>query len=132
MRVGEKADPAERASGLYTEGMDMGRREFESNVAPATKPELADPIHHMEEKRTPEICNIAAGRGNIVDGAPPRHPEVDPAEYIWSMIKAGYGTRYGAVGVMEYVRGFCDEISAVALSNISGRCDKVASRMAGG
>ena len=85
----------------------------------------------MEEKRTPGICKIAVDRGNIVDGAPPRHPKVHQAEYIWSMIKAGYGTRYGAFGVVEDVRGFCGEISAVDLFNISGLCDKVASIMAG-
>ena len=32
---------------------------------------------------------------------------------------------------MAYVRSFCDEIIAVSLSNIVGRCDKVASSMAG-
>ena len=31
---------------------------------------------------------------------------------------------------MAYVRSFCDEIIAVSLSNIVGRCDKVASGMA--
>ena len=51
-------------------------------------------------------------------------------EYIWSMIKGGYGTRYGDVGVAEYVRRFFGEISELDLSNIADRCDKVAARMA--
>ena len=54
-------------------------------------------------------------------------------EYIWSIIiiKGGCGSRYGDFGVAEYVRSFFDEISELSLSNISGRCDKVASVMAG-
>ena len=51
--------------------------------------------------------------------------------YIWSVIKEGYGTRYGAVGVLEYVRRFCDEISELDLSNKAGRGDMVAASMAG-
>ena len=48
------------------------------------------------------------------------------------MIKGGYVTRYGDVGVAEYTRRFCGEISELNLSNIVDRCDKVADRMAGG
>ena len=78
MSEGEKADPTERASGLYKEVMDMGRREFESDVALAAKPDLVDLIQPMEGKRTPEICKIAAARGNILDGAPRATPRCIP------------------------------------------------------
>ena len=46
------------------------------------------------------------------------------------MIKGGNGTRYGDVGVAEYVRSFCDEITELDLPNIVDRCDKVAASMA--
>ena len=90
----KKSDLAQRALGLYTEGIGMGRRKYESNVAHATKPELVGPIQSMEGKRTPEIFKIAAAQGNIAERTPAYRPEVRPAEYIWSMINGGI---WGAV-----------------------------------
>ena len=65
--------------------------------------------------------------------SPPYRPEVHPVEYIWSNIKGGYGTRYGDVGFMEYVRSFGGEIREreIDLSVIVDRCDNVAARMEG-
>ena len=130
MRVEEKYEIAQRASGLRTEG--MGRRKSDPNVAHATKPELAELIQSMEGKRTPEIPTIAAARGNIVETTPPYHPEVPPREYGWSPIKGWYGTRYGDVGVVGYLRRFFDEVSEIGMSNISDHCYKIAARMADG
>ena len=93
-------------------------------------PELVGPIQSMEGKRAPGISKIVAARGVIVERAPPYQPDVHPAEYIWSAIKGGYGTRRGDVGGVEYVRRFCVGVSELALSNIAGRCDKVAASMA--
>ena len=110
----------------------MGRRKYESQVAHATKPELVVLIHSMEGKRTPEIAKIAADYGNIVATTPPVPPRCAVHGVHLVEDKGGYGTRCGSVGVMEYVRSFCDEISELDLSNIAGRCDKVAASMAGG
>ena len=128
----KKSDLAQRALGLYKEEMGMGRRKYESQVAHATKPELVALIQSMEGKRTPEIFKIAADYGNVVERTPPYHPEVQPMEYIWSRIKGGYGTRYGPVGIMEFVRSFCEEISELDLTKIVDHCDQIAASMADG
>ena len=130
MREEEKIRPVRRASGLYTEGMGMGRREFGSNVVRATQPELADLIQSTAGKRAPEFQDFGGSRkySRPDSPAPPRGASrgvhlLDDKGMVWNAV---WSCRR-----REYVRSFPDVISEIDLSNIVGRCDKVASIMAG-
>ena len=79
----------------------MGRGGFESNVAHATQPDVEELVQSTDGRRAPGMFTIATARGNIVERDPPPRPEAQSAEYIGSMIKGGYGARYGDFGVSE-------------------------------
>ena len=102
----------------------------ESDVSGEKKPGLVDLTKSTAGKRKPGIPKIAADRGNI-DKMTTRTSRGASRGVHLVDDKGRYGTPYGDVGVEEYARSFGGAISELDFSNIAGRCDKVASTMAG-
>ena len=109
-----------------------GVGEADAICANATIPELGSLIYTMDGERTHGVRAISTSYGGVIGRTPPYRPEAQPMEYIWSMVKGWYGTRYEAVGVMGFARRSPGDLIAGYLADIVDRCDIAAACMIDG